>query len=120
MFFDSDVTVIRKDAGNYNDDGVFVNGTAQTMTIRANVQPLGNRGREQYTHILEGGNRTAQLVRVYTNAVLYPDSQTTGQAADVVLWRGRAFKIIMAEEWQSNIISHFKYIGQEIVANDNG
>ncbi len=119
MFFNTDVEVIRHTVGRYNNDGVFVPGTSSTHTIKANVQPLNQRELEQYTHILQGGNRTTTLVKIYTNAVLLTDVQVTNQSADIITWNNRDFKIVMVEEWQSNIISHYRYIGQELIVNDN-
>ena len=119
MFFNTDVDVIRHTLGRYNNDGEFVPGTVVTLTIKANVQPLNTREMEQYTHILQGGNRTTALVKIYTNTVLITDLQTVNQSADVITWNNRDFKIVMVEEWQSNIISHYRYIGQELITNDN-
>jgi hypothetical protein len=42
----------------------------------------------------------------------------TGQKADILLWLGKQYKIAMQEEWQSNIISHFRYIGVEVVQDE--
>lgn len=119
MFFNSNLTVLRKSAGGYNDDGVFVDGVTTEITIAANVQPLNTRELSQYTQILPGGNRSALLVKVYSATPLLLDEQTTGQTADVIIWRNKAYKIVMQEQWQSNIISHYRYIGQELVSNDN-
>ena len=119
MFFNSTVTVTRNLAGHYNNDGYFVQGKSSTLTIQANVQPLNQREMAQYTAILPGGNRTAQLLKMYTNAFLNLDSQISNITADVITWRNRDFKVVMLEEWQSNIISHYRYILQEIIQNDN-
>lgn len=119
MFFNTDVDVIRHTVGRYNNDGVFVPGNEVRLTIKANVQPLNQRELEQYTHILQGGNRTTTLVKIYTNAVLLTDLQVTNQSADIITWNNRDFKIVMVEEWQSGIISHYRYIGQELIVNDN-
>ena len=119
MFFNSNITVLRQSAGGYNDNGVFIDGVTTELTISANVQPLNSREREQYTQILQGGNRSVKLVKIYSATPLLLDAQTTGQTADVILWRGAPYKVVMAEEWQSNIISHYRYIAQELVTNDN-
>ena len=119
MFFNSNLTLIRQTAGGYNDDGVFIDGVSTELTISANVQPLNARELAQYTQILPSGNRSAKLVKIYSATPLQLDVQTTGQTADVVLWRNNAYKIVMAEEWQSNLISHFRYIAQELITNDN-
>lgn len=119
MFFNSQVDVVRKNAGSYNDDGVWVDGTVDgktetTFKIIANVQPLNQRESEQYTQVLGFGNRTILLVKIYTNAELKLDEQTGTQKADVITWLGRDYKIAMKEEWQSNIINHYRYIGVEV------
>lgn len=114
MFFNRTVQILRSSAGQYDDDGNWQDGTQQTMDVIANVQPLNARENEQYTSILAGGNRTISMVKVYTNAILLTDAQMTGQKADILLWLGKQYKIAMAEEWQSNIISHYRYIGVEV------
>lgn len=119
MFFNHDITVLRQGAGTYGDDGYFIGGVTQELTIAANVQPLNTRERAQYTQILQGGNRSSLLVKIYSATPLLLDEQTTGQTADVILWRGKPYKVVMAEEWQSNIISHYRYIAQELITNDN-
>ena len=119
MFFNSNITVLRHGAGGYNSDGVFIDGVTTELSVMANVQPLNQREMAQYTQILPSGNRSAKLVKVYSAVPLLLDKQTTGQTADVILWRNNAYKIVMAEEWQSNIISHYRYIAQELVSNDN-
>ena len=119
MFFNTTIAVTRHLIGRYNNDGEFVPGASSTYNIKANVQPLNQRELEQYTHILPGGNRTTTLVKIYTDSVLITDLQTANQSADVVTWNNRDFKIVMVEEWQSGIISHYRYIGQELILHDN-
>jgi hypothetical protein len=118
MFFDKKVQVLRSADGQYDEDGNWQDGVQQTLDVIANVQPLNTREVEQYTSILAGGNRTVSMVKVYTNAILLTDAQMTGQKADILLWLGKRYKIAMQEEWQSNIISHFKYVGVEVVQDE--
>jgi hypothetical protein len=118
MFFNRKVQILRSASGSYDDDGNWQDGVQQTLDVIANVQPLNTREIEQYTQILAGGNRTISLVKVYTNAILLTDAQMTGQKADILLWLGKQYKIAMQEEWQSNIISHFRYIGVEVVQDE--
>ena len=118
MFFNTNVEILRTSTGQYDDDGVWQEGTQSSLSVIANVQPLNAREFEQYTKILAGGNRTISLVKIYTNAILLTDAQMTGQKADILLWLGKRYKIAMKEEWQSNIISHFRYIGVEVVQNE--
>ena len=118
MFFNRKVQILRSASGSYDDDGNWQDGVQQTLDVIANVQPLNTREIEQYTQILAGGNRTISLVKVYTNVILLTDAQMTGQKADILLWLGKQYKIAMQEEWQSNIISHFRYIGVEVVQDE--
>ena len=114
MFFNRKVQILRTTTGQYDDDGVWQEGTQQVLNVVANVQPLNARETEQYTEVLAGGNRTIGMVKIYTNAILLTDAQMTGQKADILVWRGKHYKIAMVEEWQSNIISHYRYIGAEV------
>ena len=118
MFFNSQVAMYRKAPSGYNDDGVWQDSAETQTTIIANVQPLNTSEKEQYTQILTGGNRTVSLVKIYTNAILLTDAQMGGQKADQIVWLGKRYKIAMREEWQSNIISHFRSIGVEVVQNE--
>ena len=118
MFFNTNVEILRSSDGQYDDDGNWQDGAQQTLDAVANVQPLNKWEIEQYTQILAGGNRTISLVKVYTNAILLTDVQMTGQTADILVWRGKHYKIAMVEEWQSNIISHFRYIGVEVIQDE--
>lgn len=118
MFFNTNVEILRSSDGQYDDDGNWQEGTTTQLSVIANVQPLNARETEQYTQILAGGNRTISMVKVYTNAILLTDVQMTGQTADILLWRGKHYKIAMVEEWQSNIISHFRYIGVEVIQDE--
>lgn len=118
MFFNSQVTLIRKAQSSYNEDGEWQDATETQSTVIANVQPLNASEQAQYTQILSGGNRTIKMVKIYTNAVLLTDTQMGGQKADEIVWLGNRYKIAMQEEWQSNIISHFRYIGVEVDQNE--
>lgn len=118
MFFNRSVQILRSASGSYDDDGNWQEGVQQTLDVIANVQPLNASEKEQYTQILSGGNRTVTMVKIYTNAILLTDAQMGGQKADEIVWLGKRYKIAMREEWQSNIISHYRYIGVEVVQNE--
>ena len=120
MFFNSQVTLYRKAQSGYNEDGIWQDSTETQTTVIANVQPLNANEREQYTQVLPGGNRTVSMVKIYTNALLLTDVQMGTQKADQILWLGKRYKIAMKEEWQSNIISHYRYIGVEVVQDELG
>ena len=118
MFFNSHVSVLRKLPSGYDEDGNWKDSEEIKTTIIANVQPLNQRESDQYTQVLGFGNRTVRMVKIYTNADLVLDTQMRGDKADVVVWLGRKYKVAMQEEWQSNIISHYRYIGVEVVGDE--
>lgn len=118
MFFNKTITVERKSNGQYTDDGVWQDGATQEIHILANVQPLNANESAQYTQVLTGGNRTVLMVKIYTTEQLQLDTQMTGQVADVVQYLGKRYKVAMQESWQSGIISHNRYIGVEVIADE--
>jgi hypothetical protein len=95
-------------------------GEAETIEIIASVQPLDLKGRTLYVEMLPEGAVHYSAVRIYSNTELRVEKQAQdgidGQEADILLWRGKRYKVINCEEWQSNVISHFKMVAWEVGA----
>jgi hypothetical protein len=94
-------------------------GTSEEMTISASVQPLNADERSQYSTLAPEGATEFRAVKIYSNTALRPAKQalpdgTGTEEADIVLWRGRQYKVVLCEEWQSNVINHFRMIAWEI------
>ena len=115
MSFRTKQTIERVTGGYYDDDGVWHDGEAETLEIIASVQPL-NANEKQ----LPEGAVNYNSVKIYSNTPLQVEKQEqddiAGQEADVLLWRGKRYKIVSCEEWQSNVISHFRMVGWEVGA----
>ena len=117
MSFRTKQTVERATGGYYDDDGMWHDGQAETLEIIASVQPLNSDEKAQYVDTLPEGAANYNAIKVYSNTQLQVEKQEqgdiAGQEADVLLWHGKRYKILICEEWQSNVISHFRMIGWE-------
>jgi hypothetical protein len=113
-------TFERVTGGYYDDDGMWHDGEAETIEIIASVQPLNQNEKTQYVDMLPEGAVNYNAVKIYSNTQLRVEKQEQGEAvgqeADVLLWRGKRYKIVNCEEWQSNVISHFRMVGWEVGA----
>ena len=107
-------------SGYYDDDGMWHNGEAETIEIIASVQPLNADEKSQYVEMRPEGATNYNAVKIYSNTPLQVQKQArggiAGQEADILLWRGKKYKIVNCEEWQSNVISHFRMVGWEVGA----
>ena len=120
MSFRTKQTVERVTGGYYDDDGMWHGGDAETIEIIASVQPLNSDERAQYVEMLPEGATNYNAVKIYSNTTLQVEKQeqdgNAGKEADVLLWRGKRYKIVNCEEWQSNVISHFRMVAWEVGA----
>jgi hypothetical protein len=70
--------------------------------------------------MLPEGATNYNAVKIYSNTALQVEKQeqdgNAGQEADVLLWRGKRYKVVNCEEWQSNVISHFRMVAWEVGA----
>ena len=117
MSFRTKQTVERVTGGYYDDDGMWHDGEAETIEIIASVQPLNSNERAQYVEMLPEGATNYNAVKIYSNTALQVEKQeqdgNAGQEADILLWRGKRYKIVNCEEWQSYVISLFRMVGWE-------
>lgn len=115
-------TVRRYSGGYWGDDGYWNDGTFEEMTIMASVQPLNFEERAQYADVRPEGTSQFSAVKIYSNTLLRTAKQgmqdgTPPQEADVLVWRGRLWKVSMPEAWQSDVINHFRMIAWEVDPN---
>lgn len=118
MSFRKKVTVLRTSGGYYDNDGMWHDGTSEEITIFASVQPLNYDEKAQYSTLAPEGATEYRAVKLYSNVALNPAKQelngSTMQEADVVLWRGRQYKVVLCEDWQSDVINHYHMVAWEI------
>lgn len=100
-------TVTRTGAGAYGGlpggfpmtfpayDGRYREGTPSTLSIRAVIQPV--RGRDLLR--LPEGQRTEEMIAIYTETELQTASAPGGGTADVVSYRGKSYQVQTVEAW---------------------
>lgn len=112
MGFRHKFIIQRRYGGEYNDDGYWKMGDVRDIKITASVQPISLN---EYNNIFPQGIRTVSAVKIYTNTKLYPEKQgTPAQAADVLLYMDRKYKVIACHAYQNQVISHYKAYAQEV------
>ena len=118
MSFRKKITVLRTIGGYFDNDGMWNDGTSEEITIFASVQPLNYDEKAQYSTLAPEGATEYSAVKLYSNVALKPAKQaldgSTMQEADVVLWRGRQYKVVLCEDWQSDVINHYHMVAWEI------
>ena len=105
MSFRTKQVVERVTGGYYDDDGMWHDGEPEQIEIVASVQPLNADEKSQYVEMLPQGATNYNAVKIYSNTPLH-----------VLCWRGKRYKIVNCEEWQSNVISHFRMVAWEVGA----
>lgn len=94
-------------AGVYNGTtGLWVEGASTTGTITASVQPL--RGKEM--EMLPEARRESQAYKLYTDTQLFTVDTTTNKNPDQVQINGDWHEVLIVEDWQNEILNHYKVI----------
>ena len=101
-----DYTVKRYASGSYVD-GRWVEGSETELTIKTSVQPLNGKELEA----LPEGRREKSSYKGYTS--LYMQTVQNSENPDRIVIDGDEYEIFTVENWQSNIINHYKFIAQK-------
>lgn len=112
-------TFLRVSAGYYDDDGMWHEGVPEEQTFLASVQPLNANEAQEYATLLQEGITQFNAVKIYSSIPLRPAKQelpdgTPGVEADILLWRGRKWKVVHLAEWQSDVINHYRMVAKEV------
>lgn len=86
------VTLRRYGAGSWSG-GRWTSGSYTTVTITGSVQPGGMK--ELMT--LEEGDRTKDMIAIWTQSPLYTENETIGTAADRIVWDGSLWQVRRVE-----------------------
>lgn len=107
--------ILRTLGGQYGDDGNWIDGETQELTIQASVQPISL---DEYTQMFPNGSNTVNAVKIYTSTELYTDKEESSREmireADMLIWNNRKWKIIACHAYQSGVINHYKAYAQEV------
>lgn len=94
--------LVRSGGGDYDDDGVWRDGTAERITLRGSVQPLSAS-----LKAAEGGDYTESDRMLYTAGI--------HNTADVIEHQGIQYRV--AEETEREYSDINQYLLRKVVAN---
>lgn len=108
-FFPRDITVKRTAPGAYSEDpaiaGIWVPGVVSEITIEGSIQPMSAKE----IQALEIGEMSTGHVWIYTNDELVASSTPTANDGDLVLYRGRKYRVRGVDNFDSGVIDHNRY-----------
>jgi hypothetical protein len=106
--FGTTYTVRRRDPGSYVNGHWQPAGTWTEFDIVASIQPL--RGKEM--ELLPEGERSKEMVRIYTKSGLRQTIEQQDVKGDLVSYKGRQYEVKSVEEWEFSWdgLAHFKAI----------
>lgn len=101
------LTVKRESAGEYVN-GMWVPGTPESdFTINASWQPANGKDLQ----VLSEGERLRVVYKGYTDTKLYPsDPKTQSDGDKIVSPDGLEYEVIRVENWQNNLLNHYKFM----------
>ena len=106
MSFRKPYVIFRESAGGYAD-GAWSPGTRSVVTVQATMQPV-KMGQDMDS--LPEGRTLSNTRKLYTTASLQYTEQGDGIQPDIIVHGGWGYEVTSAEESDSGIISHNKYI----------
>lgn len=107
--FRQDVTVLPKNVGYWDINGLWIETDGSPFVTRASVQPASGRDME----MLPEGRITEETFRLYSNIRLHTVSENTNP--DVVILGLEIedvdkFEVITVFPWQNQVINHYKML----------
>lgn len=107
--------VLRHVGGYYDEDGMWVGGQYQEVSVIANVQPANRWNVQQQ---LKEGDRQKDsiLVLCYDNLVKADDrADPSGNPqvktkADIVVWKDKYYEVKTAEPYEMGVLNHCECI----------
>lgn len=103
--FRKPMTLLRESAGGYID-GQWVAGTRTAMTVQASAQPIAAG---QDMQAMPEGRRLSDAAKFYCADRLQVTDD--GLQPDIIVHEGAGYELVSVFANQSNVISHYKYIG---------
>jgi hypothetical protein len=91
--------------------GTWVAGSRTSGTFLASVQPVMVG---QDMQALPEGRHMSDFVKVYTDDRLKVTADGEGVQPDIVVFQGYGYELVSMFQYQSNVISHYKYIGVKV------
>lgn len=98
--------ILTETAGSYVN-GLWVRGTRGSQSVLASVQPITRQEMES----LPEGRRLSDHFKIYSDTQLkVTDDGGDNIQPDLLVFDGNAYELVTRLAYQSNVISHYKYI----------
>lgn len=104
------LTVERKTAGYYDENGLYVEGATKKLVIKGSIQPANGEALQA----LPEAQRTVETYSLFTDASLNLADQAKGITGDVVNIKNIAFMVQTKQPWQNNVVNHNVYLLQKV------
>jgi hypothetical protein len=98
------VTVTRHSAGSFVE-GDWVEGTAITIIVNANVQPFS----DYQVMMLAESDRTKNWVLLFTSDMMRSKKEgSSGYGADHFVWDGDTYEVMRTNKWSMRVVDHYE------------
>lgn len=111
--FAEPIKIIRSKKGEIDDEGKILPGKKTELMILAAVQPFTMKEMEN----LPEGERSKQMIRLYTSDVLKLSENESLKSADVVLYNGQCWEVQKTEVWPGGL-GHYKSVAVLVQPKD--
>lgn len=108
--FRTPFTVLREAAGTYVG-GVWTPGARSWLTVPMSGQPVVMG---QDLKALPEGRHKSDFRKFYSGTELVSTQDGEGTQPDIIVDQGYGYEIVTLDAHQSNVISHFKYVGVKV------
>ena len=103
-------SVLREAVGAYVS-GAWVPGARSVATVSLSGQPV-TMGQDMQS--LPEGRHKSDYRKFYSASALVTTQDGEGAQPDIVVDQGYGYELVTADAHQSNVVSHFKYIGVKV------
>lgn len=105
--------ILREAVGSYVN-GVWVPGARSVFTVQASVQPIRDTDGKQDIEPMPDGRHLADYFKVYSSTKLQVTADGENVQPDIIVQDGYGHEIMSIGKFQSDVISHYKYIAVKI------
>ena len=115
------ITRVRKAASEYDTAGDWVAGAPTSDPVEGVVHPAtsGNRSLSDQMIREIDNNRNRKMVVVYSvPATWQPEDEEAGQQADIMIYNGDRYEIMMIDDWDSGVLDHQKALAARLDLRD--
>lgn len=120
---------VRKAASGYDTNGDWIDGTPTSFNVEGVVHPVTAKTKLSERMIREiDNNRDRKWVVIYsppldtqtpTPEVTWRTSSESGQyEADILVYNGQRYEIMMIDEWEAGVLDHIKAIAMRVDVRD--